>query len=348
VAAVVAGGGGGGRGQFALPTPAEIWQLLFGFNGEQIPGQGQPNWNPLQYLQNVGNFISGNQKAIAYLQQNLPQALGNPAQLQALAAYFFAWQTFRVFNWTLRTLRFLLQTAPLLSPAVLNLAVVNLAGLAGMAGLAGLAQPTPPVPADPLPVAAPPELRPVALVAVPVPPSAPAPMAPATAAPLSAAPAAPTAPPVPVTGVEGFAYLVGGPGPGFGPTLGARMSAAEPASDSAATAASAAAAVNREQARAARRLRTTIDRGYRYEFLSADEELASDGPVLDPCQSSGVGSLGFAGAATKAGVRPAGLTSLADDGFGGGPKVPMVPESWTAGPGQVNGEAGDRRGRRQV
>jgi len=40
----------------------------------------------------------------------------------------------------------------------------------------------------------------------------------------------------------------------------------------------------------------------------------------------GAGPLGFAGTAVRAGTRDAaGLASLAGDGFGGGPTVPMVP-----------------------
>ncbi|OBJ48387.1 PPE family protein, partial [Mycobacterium asiaticum] len=136
------GGGGGGAGNgFQLPTPAEIWEMIFGPDGAQIPGQGQPNWTPLQFLQNLPNFFSGNQQALAYLETNIPQYLTNPANFPALVAYFFAWQTYRAVNWTLRMLRFLVQLTPLLAPAFLDLATVNLSGLAGLAGLVQIAAP---------------------------------------------------------------------------------------------------------------------------------------------------------------------------------------------------------------
>ena len=51
-----------------------------------------------------------------------------------------------------------------------------------------------------------------------------------------------------------------------------------------------------------------------------DEPLAS---------SNGAGPLGFAGTVRNEAVgRAAGLATLADDGFGGGPTVPMLPVSW--------------------
>jgi hypothetical protein len=314
--------------------------MLFGANGERIPGQGQPNWSPLQYLQNLSNFFNGNQNAITYLETNLPQALANPSQLQALISYFTAWQTFRVVNWTLRTLRFLLQSLPLLTPAILNLGVAYLPNLAGLSGLTGLAAITvaPPAPAAPVPVAAPPELpQPVLAMAAPVSTPGPAPAPLTSAAPASPVPAPPPAPPAPVTGVEGFAYLVGGPGPGFGSALGARMTAEESSPDSAAAPAAAAALASREQTRASRRLRTVIDRGYRYEYLPAGEESGIADAMTDQYLSSGhgAGTLGFAGTGSKAGVRAAGLTTLAGDGFGGGPGLPMLPETWGNGSGGV-------------
>jgi PPE-repeat protein len=43
----------------------------------------------------------------------------------------------------------------------------------------------------------------------------------------------------------------------------------------------------------------------------------------------GAGTLGFAGTAHKEAVlQAAGLTALAGDEFGGGPRMPMVPGTW--------------------
>ncbi|ORX03356.1 hypothetical protein AWC27_28050 [Mycobacterium szulgai] len=317
-AAQAAGGGG-----FQLPTPAEIWAMIFGADGRRYPGQGQPTWSALEYLQNLPNFISGNQQALGYLLTNLPQVLTNPSQLPALVSYFMAWQTFRAVNWTLRTLRFLVQTAPLLLPVVLNLAVTNLGGLAGLSGLAAMPTPvlvpTPGTPAVPAPESPAP-----AMLAAPVLTSAPMPAPAPTVTPAGPAAAPPPAPPAPITGVEGFAYLVGGPGPGFGSALGARITAEQPAPDRAAAAAGVSAASRDRQARAGRQRRATIDRGYRYEYLQLDDEPA------DRCAPSvsGAGPMGFAGTAAGVTMPPAGLTTLAGDTFGGGPVVPMLPDTW--------------------
>ncbi|ORV36961.1 hypothetical protein AWC00_23520 [Mycobacterium conspicuum] len=290
--------------------------MIFGLNGVRIPGQGQPNWTPLQYLQNLSNFISGNQKAIAFLETNLPRALSDPAQLSGLLSYFVAWQTFRIVNWTLRTVRFILQTSPLLSPVVLNLAVTGLGGLAGLSGLAGLAQPAAPVPLVPAPVAASPGSPPVAVLAAPVMTPAPLPTPPVPAAEVGSVAAVPASP-APVPGAEGFAYLVGGPGPSFGPTLGARMAAAESTSETTAATTAAPTAERRAPTRAARRLRAPVGRGHRYEYLTADEH-----------SGQGAGTVGFTGTVPKAELRPAGLSTLGGDAFGGSPRAPMLPGSW--------------------
>lgn len=46
--------------------------------------------------------------------------------------------------------------------------------------------------------------------------------------------------------------------------------------------------------------------------------------------ATGAGPQGFAGTAAKTGAgRAAGLTMLADDTFGGGPRMPMIPGTWS-------------------
>ena len=58
----------------------------------------------------------------------------------------------------------------------------------------------------------------------------------------------------------------------------------------------------------------------------------------------GAGSLGFAGTARKASVaEAAGLTKLAGDEFGSGPKIPMVPGTWD--PDGSHDEGGGARDR---
>jgi PPE-repeat protein len=48
-----------------------------------------------------------------------------------------------------------------------------------------------------------------------------------------------------------------------------------------------------------------------------------------PASGQGTGPLGFAGTERRdASVEAAGLATLAGDGFGGGPLLPMVPGTW--------------------
>ncbi|MGB6208686.1 MAG: PPE family protein, partial [Mycobacterium sp.] len=53
--------------------------------------------------------------------------------------------------------------------------------------------------------------------------------------------------------------------------------------------------------------------------------------ALTVASDQGAGPLGFAGTVVKQTVsEAAGLTTLADDQFGGSPTMPMVPRSWNA------------------
>ena len=128
-------------------------------------------------------------------------------------------------------------------------------------------------------------------------------------------------------------YIVGGPRIGSGSGMSSSASASAkrkaPEPDSAAVAAAAAA---REQARARRRRHATR-RGYGDEFADMDVEVDPDwGARRDGGQlasEQGAGSLGFAGTARKESVvEAAGLTTLAGDEYGGGPRMPMLPGTW--------------------
>ena len=171
-------------------------------------------------------------------------------------------------------------------------------------------------------------------------PPAPAPAsAPATApAPAASAAAAPAPAPAPWA----FPYAValgGGPEGGFSPTVGGRSGLKAPA----ATIPAAAAAVPGRAAAARRRRRGEMhDHGD--EFLDMNVDVAPDwgGPADEEAllaaataSGSGAGRLGFAGTAHKDADRHAsGLTKLAGDEFGSGPRMPMVPGTW-----DHNGEA---------
>lgn len=227
---------------------------------------------------------------------------------------------------------------PEINALAAGLPAVNpgLFGLAGLDGVSGIQlDVTPAAPAAPLPEASGAPVvgssPPVSAIAAPAPTAAPA--SAAAPAPASAAPA-PPAPPSPGIGGGGFPYLVGGPRMGAGTAMGtgARRKAPEP-DVAAAVAAAGAAARQRERSRRRRRAAMkSPDRGYRYEFLG--QEPGGTGAHDDEAKrvvasGRGAGALGFAGtAASGAAVEAGGLATLAGDGFGGGPSVPMVPGSW--------------------
>jgi PPE-repeat protein len=170
---------------------------------------------------------------------------------------------------------------------------------------------------------------------------APTAAAPAAApASVGAAGAGTPAAPAPATTAGTFAYIVGfggGPGTESGPTLGGRGGAKAPA---ATLPAAGAVAPIRAEARARRRRRAAM-REYGDEFLDMDADIglapdfAAEQLVSAVASGNGAGSLGFAGTAHKeSAVGAAGLTKLAGDEFGGGPRVPMVPGTWDYEPGR--------------
>ncbi len=252
--------------------------------------------------------------------------------------WFFSWQLFdfpthieEVLAYAVTNPEVLVAALPAITP-----------GAAG--GLGGLAAPAaaPPSAAAPalVPIAAAPSVLPaVGLTSIAVPAAAPAtaPAPPPTPGP--PAPAAPAPPPPAAAGGVGFVppYAVP-PGIGFGSGMSSSASSRAkrkaPESDSVAAAAAASA---RETERARRRRRQRArQRGYGDEFMDMDIDVDPDWGAPSGGQTAtfeasdqGAGSLGFAGTARKASVtEAAGLTMLAGDEFGGGPKMPMVPGTW--------------------
>jgi PPE-repeat protein len=219
-------------------------------------------------------------------------------------------------------------------------------GLAGLAGVSELAGPPQPAVAPGLaPVAGAPAVLPVAgmaptaVASAVVPGTAPAPGPAPPPAPTASAVASSAPPPAPpAAGGAGFVspYAVGPPGIGVGSGLSASASSSAkrkaPQPD---TAVAAAAAAAREQARARRRLRAK-QRGYGDEFMGMDVEVDPDWgapPGEEPVASTVAsdrdgGTLGFAGTVSKDSAQPAGLTMLSGDEFGGGPRMPMLPNTW--------------------
>ncbi|BAX90651.1 PPE family protein [Mycobacterium shigaense] len=170
--------------------------------------------------------------------------------------------------------------------------------------------------------------------------------------PASAGAPAPSAP-APAPAVS-FLYAVamgGDEGPGFSPTVGGRGGIKAPGS----TIPAAAAAVPASAAAARRRRRAAMrDHGDEFADMNVDVDPDWGAPPNDAealtfatASASGAGPLGFAGTAAKdADMRAAGLSKLAGDDFGSGPRMPMVPSTWDQDTDRPNGSGETGRGGR--
>ncbi|OBG39013.1 hypothetical protein A5672_15715 [Mycobacterium alsense] len=279
-----------------------------------------------------------------------PQTLAfahNPAQLMAvllIAATQLV--THRIFDVVQLVYNF-----PQLLTVALPLAAAPLGALGNFATFSGLATITPPaVGPAPVPVAAEPQLPPAAVIG-PValsPTPSPVPASASVSAP-AAPPATPTPPPPPTVGTAaiGYPYLVAPPGVGFGSGMSTRAQA--PASDTAAVpTAAAAGAAAAARSRERRRQRATAKQlGRGYEYMDLEDDTDPDGgtgageltAASTTASRQDAGALGLSGAAAARTVGEAvGLTTLAGDEFGGGPRMPMMPSTWEAG------GAGEQRG----
>jgi PPE-repeat protein len=150
---------------------------------------------------------------------------------------------------------------------------------------------------------------------------------------VAGAPAATAATAAPAT--PGLAYAVVPPGdwgPSLGPTVGGRTGVKAPA---ATIAAPGVAAVSKAQSRARRRRRAELrDFGDEFLDMNSDIGVTPDYGPDDGMEASdrGAGPLGFAGTRIREPVlQAAGLTMLAGDEFGGGPRMPMMPGTWEHG-----------------
>jgi PPE-repeat protein len=291
-------------GQFPL-----LSDLYFGFGGDHV---FEFLANPVGYVENIINKFLAD--PLLYL--------SNPFLL-VLSPDDFASIGYSVIS-------------PFVAPSALAVAPVGAVGFAGLAQATGLTVLPEPVVAPVLaPVAHAPALLPVvgmaptAVATAVAPGTAPAP------APTASTVANPAPPPTPpAAGGAGFAppYAVAPPGIDVGRGLPTSASSSAkrkaPQPDSAAAVSAAAA---REQARARRRRRAK-QRGHYDEFMEMDVEVDPDWdgqPVASTAASDrAAGTLGFAGTVSKGGARPTGLTALSGDDFGGGPRMPMLPNTW--------------------
>jgi PPE-repeat protein len=226
-----------------------------------------------------------------------------------------------------------LYALPLIAPITLAGGVTGLAGLAGIQPDAPqlAAEVPPPPPATQvtgLPAAT---SSPVAIGAPGAPTTAPvsAPAVPAS----TVATSVPAAPPPPAAG-PGFVppYAVGPPGVGAGSGMSSRAGAGDKRK-AAEPFAAAAAAGSREQLRARRRRRAGMH-GYSHEFMemnfNVDPDWSGSGSGSPATSDHGAGPLGFTGTVHKNASAATGLATLADDEFGSGPIMPMLPATWNA------------------
>jgi PPE-repeat protein len=225
-------------------------------------------------------------------------------------------------------------SSPAWLPAV-ALASLGLLGLINLAGLPDLA----PVAEAPAADAGTQHSWPAAGLGSTVASPAAAPASATTASAAAGAAAAPAAP-----AATGLAYAVtvpGDSGPSFAPTVGGRTGIKAPA---ATIPAAGAAAATRAQSRARRRRRAELH-DHADEFLDLDSDFGVTPDYGTEASDQGAGALGFAGTAHKEAVlQAAGLTALAGDEFGGGPRMPMVPGTWDGGPERGGDDGFPRNG----
>lgn len=150
-------------------------------------------------------------------------------------------------------------------------------------------------------------------------------------APAPGAPATAVAPMVP--------YAVAGrdPGEGFSPTVRDTTSAKAPAASIPAAASGVAASAAARRKRRRKQQEDIKGRGFADAYLDYEDEPDQEQPPrAEPrvtASGRGAGPMGFAGTVTTGGkdtVEATGLTTLAGDAFGGGPKAPMLPGTWDA------------------
>lgn len=223
------------------------------------------------------------------------------------------------------------QFAPALIQPALALAIGNLGWAAGLAGLAGI-HPVPVAAAGANPIPTAPTVLPAAGASSstpPVPASTTATVPSSAAVPTtSAAPAAapPAAPPPGASPAFFPPYVIGPPGAaGRVGAMAHSRAVKKAANPEAAAEAAAAAAAARDRTRARRRRR---DRGHADEFLHVYADSDTEPEPSTRSSGSGARELAFAGAHVEQGRAATGFATLAGDGFGAGPTVPLLPESW--------------------
>jgi PPE-repeat protein len=306
------------------------WLQNFGYNWQ--PAQGLLNGATYDTYTNPGQASFWVARALELTEDF--QYFGQLLQTNPVQAiqWFISWQLFDFPTHILEVTSFLAENPALFvafAPALTPLA----AGAAGLAGLGALAQPV--IPMLPIESIAAPALFPVtapapAVLASSVAPSAPAPApTPASAASAPAAPPPPTAPAPPAAG-PGFTppYVVGGPT--IGSWMSTKAKTQEPTSRGASKAPEATAAVAAATAKKpTRRRRRAMHRDHADEFADMNIGVDPNWDASTEASELGAGPLGFSGTVSKSGEQATGFATLTDDGFGSGPTMPMLPNTWS-------------------
>ena len=320
-----------------LDYPVDNWvsNILQNFGITWNPGAGTVNGLTYDAYADPGQalwWVARSLEVFEDLQQFGTYLLQNPV---LAFQYLISWQLFD-FPLHIEEFAFFSNVPFQAVYAAVPAAAAPLASAGALGGLAGLAALPQPVVAPALaPVAAPP-LVPIVATPASFAAAAPAPASASASAPTPSsahAPAGPApTPPSAAAGSVGFGppYVVGPPGVMSGSMSSSASSSAKRKAPEPDIAALAAAAGAREGARARRRLRAK-QRGYGDEFMDMNIDVDPDWDERPSTSASGrgAGTLGFAGTApTDAVTEAAGLTTLANDEFGGGPRMPMLPGTW--------------------
>ncbi|HEX4393075.1 MAG TPA: PPE family protein [Mycobacterium sp.] len=278
--------------------------------GELIYPDGWP-FNAVQFASGVANAL---QSVIPGLSPTLASALG--------------WTVFHtvVLFWPfVQAAPFLL---PFAIPAAFGAGFAGLTGIAGIAGASGVSVPPiadlPAPPVAPAPVISAPSVSTVGSIGtsgghVPAVSSAPAP---------STVGATGGGPP---GGGPSFAppYAVGGAS--LASALSSQGKAHEPTSRGAAKApavAAAVAAAAKDRTRTRRRQRARLH-SHAHEFMDMNVDVEPEWDASTAPSDRDAGPLGFAGTVSKGAEQAAGLATLAGNGLGGGPSMPMLPNTWS-------------------
>lgn len=295
----------------------------------------------LGYPMDIGTYVLFLSQMFSFVALDLTAAFasGNPTTIGFTILFVTVEIIGTVITDTIALLKTLLEqtivllavVVPLLTAPLVPLAAGAVLAPIGIKGLVALAA------VPPAPPVAPPATPPLAALAPTVPASSstptPAPAEATVSAPVPGAPPPTAAPPTFTgtgvglglgAGMENFGYAVGDLGSVArkAAIAGARKKA--PDADSAEEPAPAAAPPEPAGAPKRRRAKVTqLGRGY--EYMDLEPEVSGS----DTGTSSGGTGAGFIGTASRRSAdAAAGLTTLAQDGYGGGPRVPMLPGTW--------------------